>query len=277
MHDGRSYLTSTAPAIAGLFNLLDQYGGQKILSLVQRSAARTPEAFDQHDAAATGAEVSREVIAGSILQIAYVGIKKFAVLEPKPPETVAFEEGMNALIAELPSPRTSKVVLPTAFCVGRLVGNLPFGVVVYAARNQFNHFDEDRLSVVNEVVFNHLQTLWPQAGYGVSFDLSDRNSYRSYSALWALGWVSTTSDPGYAVYNKDMHQALRVGFEPFHRADLHRLGPLRSAGICSATWAKPVPARSCQTLGFTKPHHGTRSRTDGSRCRVPKAADASKP
>jgi hypothetical protein len=39
--------------------------------------------------------------------------------------------------------------------------------------------------------------------------------------------------------------------QPFHRADLHRLGPLHFSCLCSVTRANPVPARSCQTLGLT--------------------------
>ena len=159
MRDGHSYLLSTAPAAEGLFKLLNEYGWQKMRALVDRSNSKTRKEFDERHAAFTGVDIAREVVAGSILQIAFVGIRKFAPPAAKPPETLRFEAGMNKIIAELPNPRSPKVTLPVDFCVGRLIGNLPFGMIVYAARNQYNHFDEDRLSVINEIVFNHLHTL----------------------------------------------------------------------------------------------------------------------
>lgn len=212
MRDGHSYLASTAPATEGLFKLLNQYGWQKMRALADLLNVKTRDEFDQHHAAFTCVDVAREVVAGSILQIAYVGIKKFAVAQAKSVETLNFEDGMNKIIAELPNPRIVQLLLPDGFCVGKLIGNLPFGMVVYAARNQYNHFDEGRLSVLNEIVFNHLNTLWPRPGNGLSFDLSDGTVYRSYSALWALGWTDTSKGLGYSAYKEDMSSALHVEF-----------------------------------------------------------------
>ena len=43
-----------------------------------------------------------------------------------------------------------------------------------------------------------------------------------------------------------------LGLTLFHRADLHRLGPLHCSCLCSVARAKPAAARSCQTLGKCK-------------------------
>lgn len=210
MNDGRSYLKDTAPAAEGLFKLLNQYGWQKMRALADRFNAKTREEFDSRHAEFGATDNAREIIAGSILQLAFVGIKQHGVAWPKPPETLAFEKGMNDIIAELPNPRVAQITLPQEFCVGRLIGNLPLGVVVYAGRNQYNHTDQKRLSTLNEIVFNHLHVLEPNPGNGLSFDLSDGKRFRSYAVLWALGWTDTSSGLGYAKYEGDMSKALSV-------------------------------------------------------------------
>ena len=42
------------------------------------------------------------------------------------------------------------------FCVGRHVRNIPIGLIVYAGRNQFNHWDEECLREPNQFIFEKL-------------------------------------------------------------------------------------------------------------------------
>lgn len=206
--DGASYMKQTAPAAEGLFKLLSQYGWQKMRAWADRVNARTNEDFERHRIEFSATYTAREVIAGSILQLAYAGIKEHAKPWPKPPETLAFEKGMNDIIANLPNPRIKQFALPEEFCAGRSIGNLPLGIVVYAGRNQYNHSEEKRLSSLNEVVFNHLHVLEPNPGNGLSFNLPDGKRYRSYAVLWALGWTDTVSGLGYPRYEEDMSRVL---------------------------------------------------------------------
>ena len=204
-------MKETAPAAEGLFKLVNQYGWQKMRAWANRVNSKTRKEFDSHHADFGATDAAREIIAGSILQLAFIGIKQHGFPSPKSPETLEFERGMNDIIAELPKPRVKQLSLPEELCVGRLVGNLPLGIVVYAGRNQYNHTSEERLSTINEVVFNHLHELEPNPGNGLSFDLSDDKHFRSYAVLWALGWTDTSSGLGYPTYKRDMSNALRVG------------------------------------------------------------------
>jgi hypothetical protein len=207
---GVTFLKQTAPAAEGLFNLLNQYGWQKMRAWAERSKPETRGEFDQRHAEFEANDVAREVIAGSVLQLAFMGLKQHSSPWPKSSAALAFENGMNEIIAELPNPRVERFSLPAEWCVGRSVGNLPLGIVVYAGRNHYNHTDEKRLSTLNEVVFNHLHVLEPHPGNGLSLDLSDGKVHRAYSVLWVLGWTDRVSGVGYPKYLKDMSHALRV-------------------------------------------------------------------
>ncbi len=210
MPDGAAFLRETAPAAEGLFKLLNQYGWQKMRAVADRSNAKTRDEFDVKHAEFEANDVAREVIAGSVLQLAFAGLKEHSVPWLKSPEALHFERGMNSIIAELPASRLKQFALPDEWCVGRSIGNLPLGIVVFAGRNQYNHAGDERLRPLNEVVFNHLHVLEPSPGNGLSFDLSDGKHFQAYAVLWMLGWTDTESGVGYPKYLRDMSEALRV-------------------------------------------------------------------
>lgn len=211
MDDARTYLDSTELAAKGLFKLLNDYGWHKMRAFAEITKVTTIEELEQHKADYDSVNVAREVIAGSILQIAYIAIKRYGIFEGKSENTQHFEAQMNRLIRENPNARTKKCFsLPDEFCIGRDIGHLPLGMVVYAARNQYNHFDEDRLNVVNEVVFNHLHNMWPDPANGLSFNINDENHFHCYSVLAALGWTDNKGGLGYSHYKKDLMEILRV-------------------------------------------------------------------
>jgi len=212
MDDAKSYLTSTTPATEGLFKLLNQYGWQKMRAIVDMTKSTTRDEIEEHKSKYSSVDVAREVIAGSILQIAFVAIKEYGVPQEKPPLVLEFEEQINKLISASPKTRCKNFSLPAGFCVGRELGHLPIGLVIYAARNQYNHFYEDRLSVVNEVIFNYLNQLWPSPRNGLSFNLYDGKQFYAYSALAALGWTDTHKRLGYTAYAEDMAHLLRAEF-----------------------------------------------------------------
>jgi hypothetical protein len=113
---------------------------------------------------------------------------------------LAFEEQLNAMIENPPpgkTPRTKHPFqFPAKFCVGRQIGGMPVGLIIYAARNHYNHAGEGRLSRKNELVFNYLHTLRPDPPNGLSFDIYDGSHYYAYSALCALGWVDSHGSDG---------------------------------------------------------------------------------
>lgn len=212
MDDPKSYLTTTAPATEGLFKLLNQYGWQKMHAIVDMTKSKTRDEIEEHKSQYSSVDVAREVIAGSILQIAFVGIKEYGASQGKSPLVNEFEEQINKLVSTSPEARCKSFSLPASFCIGRELGHLPIGIVIYAARNQYNHFYEDRLSVVNEVIFNYLNLLWPSLPNDLSFNLYDGKRFYAYSVLAALGWTDTHKGLGYTAYAADMANLLRVEF-----------------------------------------------------------------
>lgn len=211
MENALSYLKKTKPAAEGLFKLLNGYDWDKMRAFVEMTKVRTREDFDARKGGFEATDVAREIIAGSILQLAYFAIDSFAVFEGKSEGALHFESEMNRLLRESSNPRMKATFsLPEKFCVGRNIGDLPLGMLVFAGRNQYNHYDEDRLNVVNEVVFNALHQMWPEPGNGRSFNLYEGKRFRSYSVLCALGWVANDAGTGYGPYSQDLRQILRV-------------------------------------------------------------------
>ena len=207
-------MISTAPAAEGLFRLLNEYGWQKMRAFVNLTKSKTKDELDKHKETFSSTDIAREVIAGSILQIAYFAIECHAVRKGKSQSALHFEAQINRLILENPHTRWKTkrpFALPDEFCVGRDVGDLPLGIIVFAGRNQYNHFaDERRLTVLNEVIFNHLHNMWPCPNNGVSFELYEAKRPRSYSILAALGWTDGAKELGYSAYKRDLCEVLQV-------------------------------------------------------------------
>lgn len=211
MESALSYLERTKPAAEGLFKLLNGYGWEKMRAFVELTKVRTREELDARKGDFEATDVAREVIAGSILQLAYFAIDAFAVFEGKSAGALHFESEMNRLLREFSRPRMKgPFSLPEKFCVGRDIGELPLGMLVFAGRNQYNHYGDDRLNVVNEVIFNALHQMFPEPGNGRSFNLYEGKRFRSYSILCALGWVANDAGTGYGPYSRDLHHILRV-------------------------------------------------------------------
>lgn len=101
------------------------------------------------------------------------------------------------------------------FCVGRTVRTVPLGLVVYAARNQHTHFDEEALREPSASVFHLLATAH---GYGggqqiidPAFDLNNQSLLSFASNVTSLiGWRS------YEQYATDMRTML-VAFQETSR------------------------------------------------------------
>jgi hypothetical protein len=219
MQDAQTYIEDTRPAVEGLFKLLDQYNLQEMREFVDVMNSKTKGELEANNSNMGSKDFAREVIAGSILQIAYVAIAKYGSPGTKSTNVAKFESEINKLIKENPSKvrwkKKRAFELPSKFCVGRDLDLLPLGMVVYAGRNQYNHFFEgNRLSVENELVFNHLHALYPNPRKGLSFEIRP-NKLFSYSILAALGWIDRPNELGYVAYNKDICDVLQVTLNYF--------------------------------------------------------------
>lgn len=210
MDDALAYFRGIEPAALGLFRLLNTYGWHKMNALASMLEGASRQDFVHRKANFDSVDAAREVIAGSILQIAYFGIKRHGASSGKSPKALHFEAEMNRLIGRSQKPRIKRFELPVDFCVGREVGHLPIGMLVYAGRNQYNHFDDARLGVVNEVVFNQLNQLFPDPGNGLSFHVLGAGRPLSYSVINALGWTDNDTALGFEPFQRDMFDMLQI-------------------------------------------------------------------
>lgn len=122
-----------------------------------------------------GYVISKATICGSILQIAFMGIKMFSLNKTVPPECAEILSGQPEAVK---------------FCVGRLIRGLPLGLIIYAGRNQYNHMDEGKYHRLTEQIFDRLATLKTNAGKEVkdpAFDLTNPNlSYELAANILAI-------------------------------------------------------------------------------------------
>lgn len=213
LQSSTEYLKETEPAVKNLFENLEQY--YAILNKIKWPIFIPPHTSEEVSEAAfkkwqrknwaaykraserqrkyLGYRFSIGTICGSILQIPYMGISLYSRNKAVPPE-------LSSIIKP-----GHKVV---RFCIGRAVNEVPIGLIIYAARNQYNHWDEEHLGDrVNEWVFNTLAT-----GHGINgaekfkdpaFDLNNKMIHIfSSNVVFILGWHS------YDLYLADMKNLL---------------------------------------------------------------------
>lgn len=114
-------------------------------------------------------QFSNATICGSILQLAFMGIS----------QTSRHDEETECLNG------TRK-----KFGVGRSIRGIPLGLIIYAGRTQFNHWDDDTLNPPAKCIFDKIAT-----GHGIegvkdpSFDLDNRRfDIYSDQILALIGW-----------------------------------------------------------------------------------------
>lgn len=85
---------------------------------------------------------SEATFCGSILQVAFMGIRLC-------PQNTSVPENCKEIVS------ADKNCLP--FCIGREICGLPVGLIIYAGRNQYNHWNEGGdLRKANRMVFDAL-------------------------------------------------------------------------------------------------------------------------
>lgn len=206
MDSPEKYIQQTQKAVLGLFDLLKQYIGDDMRSLVgivkMKDAGEQRKLIDEIKAG----YVAREAIAGSILQIAYMGLKRHS---PGGNKIVLIKQ----IEAALPQAKNKAKGYDPAFCVGRCVGDIPIGLLIYAGRNQYSHQDERCLAPKNKLIFKYLDSLFKdQYKNNITFDLYDPKAFNyAYSILAAMTWLPYHKQPNpYELYEKDMRDMLKL-------------------------------------------------------------------
>ena len=90
-------------------------------------------------------------------------------------------------------------------CIGKERHGVPTGLIIYAGRNQYAHWDAERLYEINEWVFEKLYDAFSDNPLSdLTFDLRNPtiNIYAGELLLVALGWYS------YEIYLAEMKQLL---------------------------------------------------------------------
>jgi hypothetical protein len=102
---------------------------------------------------------SEATFAGSILQVAAIAIRRFS-------SNAIIPESCMALV-----PANAKGAMP--FCVGRQVHGVPAGLIVYAARNQYNHWDDEPQKATRRIFDALCAAFQNDPFYDLAFDMGN--------------------------------------------------------------------------------------------------------
>jgi len=141
-------------------------------------------------------DFAKATLCGSILQVAYKAIDQYS-------ENEDIDSECSALHV---SPATTAV----KFCVGRHINGIPLGLLVYAARIQYNHWDEgtptNRVAkaVFHKLKFHYLSDCMFDMAYEI--DWPEPHPVSHHVLLHELCWMT------YEDYFQDMQEVLEPAF-----------------------------------------------------------------
>ena len=123
-------------------------------------------------------KLSEAMFAGAILQVAYMAVRLYS-------QNVAIPMDSRHLVQ--PSQKTA-----VQFCIGPLQYGIRSGPIVFAARNQYNHWDAKEPREPTKAIFNALSAAFSQNMWAdMAFEVSNQtiNVYANEILLIALGWT----------------------------------------------------------------------------------------
>lgn len=211
------YFINTDYAIKSLFDMLAEYEKNRFTNVLNfildvHNKKVQLENVKSYKNEINSIVFSKNVIAGSILQIAYMAIKLYSKNKIKNSFLSDNERYVNENKSLYKFREDKTFEFNIKFCVGREIESMPIGLIIYAARNQFNHMDKrimDLGELTNKLVLDHLFKNYSQKIN--DFDLNiygDDITLVSHSVLDVLGWTPRTSKNPYEVYKQDMMEAL---------------------------------------------------------------------
>ncbi len=197
-HSVAKYIKETEHAARHLFAGVDECRGPLRLSM-QLSRRNTVEEVNRcldASQAYAGRFFSEATLCGSILQLAFMGLYLF-------PKNDTIPEDCKTLVKPLTneSPKNKAI----QFCVGRRVHNIPIGLLIYAGRNQFNHWDDKSFNFSTTQVFDALRRTHnnnPFFDMAYELNFTSRVVKANHIVLNELRWNS------YEAYEADMRAML---------------------------------------------------------------------
>lgn len=198
----QNYLNDTEVAVRHLIEGLNSYDSARAPSIlpfisengmVKMSKAEN-EAFLDAYTKFFDLEFARATLAGSLLQVAYNCLKQYSP---------GIEDAALRTKFSIRNGTTAE-----KFCLGRQVHGVPIGLLIYAGRIQYNHWEDGQPSnSVANAVFQELVTAYYD---DASFDLAYETSYPSprpvshYIVKLELKWAT------YDDYINDMRSLLKL-------------------------------------------------------------------
>lgn len=143
-----------------------------------------------------GLKFSEATFCGAILQVAAAGIRVFS-------KGTGIPESCRSIV-----PEKAKGARP--FCVGEELFGLPKGLLVYAGRNQYNHWESDPFDITRKV-FNRLTDAhYDNPFRDLAYDLGNPSItiYANEVLLGALRWYD------YDTYFREMNELLWMDERP---------------------------------------------------------------
>lgn len=135
---------------------------------------------------------SEAMFAGGILQIAFMAIKLYSSNNSIPSSCTNLVKQKH------------KTAIP--FCIGREYYGIPVGLIIYASRNQYSHWDDEEPHEVTRNVFDALSAAFQNNMLAdLAFELSNPaiNIYANEVLLTAMKWMS------YDIYLHEMKLTLQ--------------------------------------------------------------------
>lgn len=184
------YLRDTEHAVrhfyAGLDSCWSYYQqATKHWSIAQADQPLTPERKAELDRYLQMAgryfdlKLSEAMFAGAILQVAYMAIRLYSQNGTIPPDSMHLVQSSQKSAVK--------------FCIGPLRYGIRTGLIVFAARNQYNHWDDEEPRCPTKTIFDALSAaFYNNMWANLAFDLSNPtiNVYANEILLTALGWTT---------------------------------------------------------------------------------------
>lgn len=144
-----------------------------------------------------GYSFSQATLCGSILQIAFMGIRLFS-------KNAEIPDSCSQIV----EPQQKKAI---PFCIGREIHQLPIGVIIYASRNQYNHLDDEQPHRITQSVFHalayaHCNDPFLDLAFDLGNSLIDARVIARTVVTSLLGWNY------YKDYHEDMKKLLQGSF-----------------------------------------------------------------
>jgi hypothetical protein len=137
-------------------------------------------------------ETARASLAGAVLEVAYQAINILSVNESVPSSCSGLTLGK----------------LGRKFCIGREVAKLPLGLIIFAGRNQYAHWEEGTLGMpLNMQVFSALEReVYHDQNWDLAFTLEagELKPVSHWILARALGWKEFND------YKRDMLNMLQA-------------------------------------------------------------------